>query len=582
MTNLQISDAFDLIADILEFQGANPFRVRAYRASARTLKDYPEPLAVLVRDSREKLTQIDGVGDDLAKKIVTLVETGSLPMLEELRAQAPSSVLALLRIPGLGPKKAAALHKQLGIQSLEQLRVACEEHQVRELKGFGEKTEAAILHGLSLAEAAGNRILWSQADDFVRDLRGHLADCPGVEQIEFAGSYRRGKETVGDLDILAIAADPGPVMDRLAGWPHTQEVIARGETKLSLRTAKGVQVDLRVVPAESFGAALQYFTGSKEHNVVVRGLAKAKGLKINEWGVFRVQGEQEERVAGATEEEVYSAVGLPVIPPELRENRLEFELTQQGGLPQLITLEEILGDLHMHTHATDGSASIEEMAAAARRRGLKYIAITDHSQRVSMANGLTSERALAQWREIDAFNRRLRDEGADFLVLKGIECDILEKGGMDLPDDVLAQADWVIASVHYGQKQPREQITERILGALANPYVSIIAHPTGRLLNHREPYEVDLDAVFAAAKQHGKLLELNCSPMRLDLSDVHCIAAKRHAIPLVLSTDAHSPEGLAAMRFGIQQARRAGLTKADIGNTLPWEQLKSRVRRAYR
>jgi DNA polymerase (family 10) len=572
MTNAQIADAFDLIADILDFQGANPFRVRAYRNSARTIRDYTDSLASVVASDKSKLTDIDGIGDDLAKKIVEMVQTGDVSMLKELREQVPQSVLALLRIPGVGPKKAAALHKQLGIVSLDQLRAACEEHKVRDLKGFGEKTEQIILAGIGLAETASQRMLWAEADTLAQALREHFKDCAGVEQFEFGGSYRRGKETVGDLDILVVAANPTAAMDRLGSFDQTKDVIARGDTKMSIRTHAGFQVDLRVVPAESFGAALQYFTGSKEHNVIVRGMAKARGLKINEWGVYKIDGKQETYIAGATETDVYATLDLPAFPPELREARKEFEWKDK--LPELITVDDIRGDLHMHTHATDGSASIEEMASAARARGLAYIAITDHSQRVSMANGLTPERAQAQWKEIDRINK---DQPKEFKILKGIECDILEKGGMDLPDDVLAEADWVIASIHYGQKQSRAQITDRMLGAIANPHVSMVAHPTGRLLNRRDPYEIDIDAVYAAAKDHGKLLELNANPMRLDLNDTHLAAAKQHGIPIVINTDAHSPEGLNVLRYGILQARRAGLTKADVANTRTWAQVKKLV-----
>jgi DNA polymerase (family X) len=574
MTNATIADAFDLLGDILDFQGANPFRVRAYRNSARTIRDYPEPLAAMVELGKEKLTEIDGIGDDLAAKIITLVQTGSIPQLEELKAQVPESVLALLRIPGVGPKKAAALHKQLGIKTLAELKAACEAGQVRSLKGFGEKTEQLILQGMTIAETASERMYWATADQVVQALREHLQKCPAIEQLEFAGSYRRGKETVGDLDILVVSTKVDDVMDCLASYPEVTTTLARGETKMSIRIASGLQIDLRVVPAESFGAALQYFTGSKEHNVILRGMAKDQGLKISEWGVFRVDGEQESRIAGATEKEVYGTLDMPVFPPELREGRREFEWAAAGKLPDLITASDIRGDLHMHTSATDGSASIEEMVAAARERGLAYIAITDHSQRVSMARGLTPERLLAQWAEIDRIRETLPK---GFTLLKGIECDILEKGGMDLPDDVLAQADWVIASVHYGQKQPRQQITERILGAIENPHVSMVAHPTGRLINRRDAYEVDLEAVFTAAKKHGKLLELNANPMRLDLNDVYCAAAKQHGIPIVINTDAHSPDGLDVLRYGILQARRAGLTKHDVANTRTWAQMKKLI-----
>jgi DNA polymerase (family 10) len=338
--------------------------------------------------------------------------------------------------------------------------------------------------------------------------------------------------------------------------------------------ASGLQADLRVVPEESFGAALQYFTGSKEHNVEVRGRAKQRGLKINEYGVFRA--DSDVYVAGRTEADVYGALELPLIPAELREARQEFEWAETGQLPQLIELSDIQGDLHMHTTATDGKATIAEMAAAARQRGLKYIAITDHSQRVSMARGLDPTRLLAQWDEIDQLNRQAND---NFVILKGIECDILEQGGMDLPDEILAQADWVLASLHYGQRQSQDQITQRIVGAIRNPHVTAIAHPTGRLLNRRDAYDVDLDAILQAAKQHGKLLELNANPERLDLNDLHCAAAKRLGIPIVINTDAHSILGLDVMRFGVQQARRGGLTRQDVVNTRPWPQLRKMLGR---
>jgi DNA polymerase (family 10) len=574
MTNSQIADAFDEIAEILEFQNANPFRVRAYRNSARVIRDYSESLATIVEERPEQLTEIKGIGADLAEKIHTLVTTGALPMLNELRQQIPESVLALMRIPGLGPKKAAVLHKELNIQSLADLKAACEAGTVRKLKGFGAKTEETILHGMSIAAQAQQRVYWATADEIVQSLRAHLANCEAIAQLEFAGSYRRGKETVGDLDVLVVAKDWNRVMDHFAQFAEVAEVIGRGETKMSVRLKSGLQVDLRVVPAESFGAALQYFTGSKDHNVVVRGRAKQQGLKINEYGVYRVQEGTETYLAGATEQEVYATLGLPCFPPELREARREFDWAEQQALPALVELSDLQGDLHMHTTATDGSASIAEMIAAAQARGLKYIAITDHSQRVSMARGLDAPRLLEQWAEIDQIRRELPDT---FTLLKGIECDILEKGGLDLPNDVLAQADWVLASVHYGQKQSRAQITERILEAIENPHVSAIAHPTGRLINRREPYEVDLEAVYKACRHYGKLLELNANPARLDLNDIDCAAAKSQGIPIVINTDAHTPHDVGIFRYGILQARRAGLTKPDIANTRSWSAMKKLI-----
>ncbi|MBX3412023.1 MAG: DNA polymerase/3'-5' exonuclease PolX [Pirellulales bacterium] len=569
MNNAQIAAVFDEIADILEFQGANTFRVRAYRNGARVVGDLGEPLAKIAADTDRKLTDIDGIGKDLAEKIASLLETGQEPFHQELIAAVPKSVLAVMRVPGLGPKKAAALYRELKVESLDQLRAACEAHRVRELKGFGEKTEQMILSGLEIAGAADLRIYWAEADGVVQSLKEFLASCPAVRQVEAAGSYRRGRDTVGDLDFLVDSAQPDQVMDHLATCPGIENIIARGDTKMSVRLESGLQVDLRVVPAESWGAALQYFTGSKAHNVILRGRAKAEGLKINEYGVYR----GEEQIAGRTEQEVYAAMGLPCFPPELREARKEFDWAAAGELPKLIELDDLRGDLHMHTNATDGKATLEQMVVAARERGLEYIAITDHSKRVSMANGLDATRLRQQWAAIDRLNERT----AGIRVLKGIEVDILERGGLDLDDDVLAEADWVVASVHYGQNQPSAQITARIVGALENPYVSAIAHPTGRLINRRKAYEVDLETVFKAAAQHGKLLELNSNPARLDLDDVACAAAKSHDIRIVISTDAHSTEGLGVLRYGVLQARRAGLTKKDVANTRSWPELKKLI-----
>jgi len=571
MNNAEISAVFEQVADLLEFQGANPFRVRAYRNGARAVADLPQSVAQIVVDAEPeekvaRLTQIGGIGRDLAEKIVTLLDTGQLPMLVELEQQVPAGVMALLRVPGLGPKKAAALFRELNIASLDQLREACQAGQVRKLKGFGKKTEETILRGLDIAAAADDRMYWATADQYAQAVQAHLKDFPGVRQIQLAGSYRRGRETVGDLDVLVDCDNAAEVMDRFGQFDGAAEVLARGDTKMSIRLASGLQIDLRAVPAESFGAALQYFTGSKDHNVVLRGMAKDRGLKINEYGVFR----DDKYVAGRTEEDVYATLDLPCFPPEIREARREFDWAAQGPLPELVELSDIRGDLHMHTTATDGKADLETMIAAARERGLKYIAITDHSQRVSMARGLDEKRLREQWGQIDALNETLRG----FTVLKGIEVDILEAGGLDLPDGVLADADWVVASVHYGQNQSRAQITRRIVDALANPHVSAIAHPTGRLINRREPYQVDLDAVFEAAGEHGKMLELNANPARLDLNDVACAGAKAQGIPIVISTDAHSPAGLDCMRYGVLQARRGGLTKADVANTRSWRQMK--------
>jgi DNA polymerase (family X) len=569
MNNAQIADVFEQLADMLELQAANPFRVRAYRNGARAVRELHESLAAIAAADSKRLTDIAGIGADLADKIATLVGSGSLPLLEQLKAEVPAGVLMMARIPGLGPKKAAALFKELGISTLVELRAACEAQRVRTLKGFAAKTEATILAGIDLAETSDARVYWAEADRHAQSLLAHLRTAPDIEQLAAAGSYRRGRDTVGDLDILVVSNNVPAVMDRFAEFDSAQ-VQARGDTKMTIRIAAGLQVDLRVVPAESFGAALQYFTGSKDHNVVLRGLAKSRGLKINEYGVFRVDAGSEQYIAGRSEADVYATLGLPCFPPEIREARLEFQWAAAGELPRLVELADLQGDLHMHTNATDGRATLAEMIAAARQRGLKYIAITDHSKRVSMANGLDEERLRRQWAEIDRLNAGL----GDFRVLKGVEVDILEKGGLDIADDCLAEADWVVASIHYGQNQPREQITARMLDAVRNPYVSAIAHPTGRLINRRKPYDVDLETVFKAVVDEGKFMELNANPARLDLDDIAAAAARACGIPIVVSSDSHSTEGFDVLRYGILQARRAGLTAADVVNTRPWSEVQ--------
>jgi DNA polymerase (family 10) len=574
MTNEQIAKQLKQLADLLEFTGANPFRLRAYRNGSRVIAEMTDSIATLVRDGAD-LTQFDGVGKGVAQKCKELVETGNLEQLDQLLEEVPKSVLNLLNIPGLGPKKAAVLFNELNITTLDALKAACEAGELQKLSGFGEKTEIAILEGIAFAATAGNRILWAEADQIARQLAIHMTACPKVKQMEFAGSYRRGKETIGDLDLLVDTQDGNAVMDHFMEFDRVQSVLVRGESKLSVRLDDDFQIDLRVVPRESFGAALQYFTGSKEHNVRVRGMAKQMDMKVNEWGVYEVDKKGNEKwIAGKTEKEVYAALGMPLFHPETREDRREFEWAEKKRVPQLVQEEDILGDLHMHTTATDGKNSIEEMAETARARGLRYIVITDHSKRVAMANGLDGKRAQAQWRKIDKLNEKAKD---DFLILKGIECDILENGDMDLSDSVLAKADFVIASLHYGQKQPRQQITDRITGALANPHVCMVAHPTGRLINKRDAYDVDLDAVFQAAVEHGKLMELNANPMRLDLNDVYLLKAKTMGIPIVINTDAHSVRGLKNMKFGIKQARRGYLTKKDVANTREWAEMKALI-----
>ncbi|MGI9177834.1 MAG: DNA polymerase/3'-5' exonuclease PolX [Pirellulales bacterium] len=577
MTNAEIAAAFDTVADLLEYQGSYVFRVRAYRNAARTIGTMVESLATVRRAPDRGLTDLEGIGADLAGKIETLLDSGKLQLLDELQKQVPAVVFELMRVPGLGPKKVKTLVEELAIDSLDALEKACREGRVEDIKGFGAKTQAAILENIGFAkDPAHSRLLWNEADDIARQLIDWMRQCPESRQVEGAGSWRRGKETVGDLDLVVDSDDPGAVMDHLEQWPGAAGVLQRGDTKTSLRGPRGVQIDLRVVDSGSFGAALQYFTGSKEHNVRLRSRARDRSLTINEYGVFRLEPSASDdarpakgrSVAGRTEAEVYEAVGLPWIPPELREGGDEIALAERGELPVLIELADMRGDLHMHTTATDGEDTLAEMVRAAMARGLSYIAITDHGQRVTMARGLDAKRLLKQWAEIDRLNESLAEEGPPpIVVLKGIEVDMLEKGGLDLPDDVLSQADWVVASLHYGQNQPRDRITARIIEAIENPFVRVIGHPTGRLINRRPPYDVDMEAVIEAAARTGTFLEINANPWRLDLDDKHAAAAKRAGVKLVISTDAHSTRGLDVMRCGILQARRAGLTKDDVANT---------------
>ena len=574
MENAAIAAVFEEMAELLEFRGENPFRIRAYRNGAKAIRDLDESVASILADPTRDLASIPGIGKTLLDKTETLVATGQLPQLEKLRQEIPEIVIQMARIPGLGAKKAAKLQQELTIESLGDLRKACHEDRISKLKGFGGKTQQAILDGLAIAEAAAERIYWSNGDQLAKSIGKHMQSCETISRMEWAGSYRRGRETVGDLDLLIVAEDRDMAMDHLEAYAERSSTILRGDTKISIRVGKAFQVDMRVVEENQFGAALQYFTGSQAHNIHTRRLAKERGLKINEYGVFSQ--EDDSQVAGASEQDVYACIGLPWIAPELREDRNEFKWSAENSLPELVELSDVCGDLHMHTNATDGAATLREMADAAIERDLSYIAITDHSKRVSMARGLDAERLREQWKMID----EIRPEyDGRLTILKGIECDILEAGGMDLPDDCLAEADWVLASIHYGQKQPRDQITERLLGAIENPWVTCIAHPTGRLINRRPPYEVDMETVMQAAKRCGKLLELNANPARLDLNDIHLSATKRLEIPIVISTDAHSIEGLDVMRYGIKQARRGGLSRQDVGNTRPWTELQQLFKR---
>lgn len=570
MENPEVAQVFEEVADLLELQAANPFRVRAYRNAARILRDLSEPLAPKADDPKS-LETLAGIGKDLAEKITTILKTGDLPLRQELRSQVPLGLRELLNVPGLGPKRAQILHQKLKISSLESLRHAAEGHRIRTIEGFGAKTEEKILQSLDGLEEAGRRVYLAEAKVYADAVVRYLKATPGLDQIEVAGSFRRRLETIGDLDVLVTCSRCDTAMDRLADYEAVAEVLARGSTKMTVRLRNGLQVDLRVVPEKSYGAALQYFTGSKAHNILLRRLAQERGLKINEYGIFRGS----RWLAGRTEDDVYDAVGLPWIPPELREARGEIELALEGRLPRLLELDDLRGDLHLHTTATDGRASLEEMVAAAKRRGHSYIAITDHSKRVTMARGLDAHRLRQHWQAIDKLAAKTRG----ITLLKGVELDILEDGALDLPDRVLKDADWVIASIHYGQRQPREQITRRLINAIRNPYVCAIGHPTGRLIGKRKGSDVDLETVLNAAADYGCLMELNSQPSRLDLDDVALLAAKERGVRIVIDTDAHAVEELGFLEFGVYQARRARLEARDVANTRSWTQVQKMLKR---
>ena len=564
--NADVAALFEEVADLLAIQGENAFRIRAYRNAARTLNQLSRPVADLVA-AEEDLSDLPDIGDDLAGKIATIVDTGTLPLRDELAQDTPPAVADLLRIPGLGPKRVRRLRDDLGVDSRADLKRAAEAGEVQALDGFGETMEQNILDGLAqMSDEA--RWLLARVEPVVASLHDHMSAHDAVERVDAAGSYRRRKETVGDLDVLALADDGPAVTAHLAAYEDVAETLSQGDTRASVRLRSGLQADLRVVPPESYGAALLYFTGSKAHNVKLRDWAIEKELKLNEYGVFRTD-EDEERVAGETEEDVYALFDLPYIVPELRENRGELDAAADGTLPNLITHEDLRGNLHTHTTYSDGRHSLEEMAAAAQARGLEYLAITDHSPTVAVVQGLDADALREQMAAID----RLNDDLDDLRVLKGIEVDILKDGSLDLPDAVLADLDLCLCALHTALDLDEDTQTERVLRALDNPHVHVLAHPTGRRINERPPIEIDLGRVMEAAVDRGCVLELNAQPERLDLSDVHCRRAKELGLPLVIGADAHAADGLDVLHYGVDQARRGWLEAGDVLNTKPWDEI---------
>jgi DNA polymerase (family 10) len=573
MQNADIARLFDEVADLLEIQDANPFRVRAYRNAARTIRDFPDPIAELVRSGATELTDIPGIGEDLAEKISAIVTTGELPLRRQLAAKLPAGLLDLLRIPGLGPKRVKLLYKKLKVKSAADLAKVLDAGKVQKLKGFGPKIEEKMRAGLGQAQTGERRMLLHEAETQANAIVAYVKAGGGVRQIEVAGSYRRRRETIGDLDILVTSGDSARVMDRFVKYDEVADVVSKGETRSTVKLRGGLQVDLRAVEPAAYGAALQYFTGSKAHNVELRQVAQGQKLKLNEYGLFRGT----RRIAGETEAEIYDALGLEWIPPELREARGEIALAREHRLPKLVEVDDVRGDLQMHTSATDGKGTIAEMADAARALRYEYIAITDHSKRVTMARGFDAKRLREQWRTIDEWNASAR--GGGLTILKSVELDILETGKLDLPDDVLAEADYVVATVHYGTNQTERQLTRRLVGAAEHRWIDAIGHPTGRRLGQREPYPLDFDALARACAAAGCLLELNGHPERMDLPDTLAAAAKQRGVRFVLSTDSHQPSNLPFMRYAVDLARRAGLEAGDIVNTRPLAEFRKGLKR---
>lgn len=568
--NSDVAEIFDKVADLLEIEGENRFRVRAYRDAARTVSGHSRSVAEMVEES-EDLTELPGIGKDLAGKIREVVETGTLKQAEELEKKTIPGLRELLGLPGLGRERVRELHEKLEIESLEELEEAARKGRISDLSGFGKKTEENILEAIEQGQGAGGRIRLAVAEPIARSLEGYLNGIEEVGEAVVAGSYRRRQETVGDLDIVAASKKGGEVIEKFVEYEDVERIVSKGKTRSSVALRSGLQADLRVVKKESFGAALLYFTGSQPHHVALRDMSLKKKLKISEYGVFK----GEKRIAGKSEEEIYGQLNLPYIEPELREHRSEFEAAQADKLPNLITEGDIRGNLHTHTKASDGRHGLEEMALAAKDRGYDYLAITDHSKRLTVANGLDEKRLRKQMDKID----KLNDELKGITLLKGIEVDILEDGSLDLPDEVLEELDIVVCSVHHRFGLSEEKQTERILRALENLNVNVLAHPTGRMIGDRGPYDLDMERVMEAARENGCFLELNADPNRLDLSDVHCKAAREMGVKVVISTDAHSIDGLDNMRFGLGQARRGWLEKKDVINTRTPKQLKKLLKR---
>jgi len=567
--NSDITDTFNRIADLLEIEAANPFRVRAYRNAARIISSQSKSVAEMV-DQEEDLTRLPGIGNDLAEKIKEIVRTGTLAQLAEIESRTPAGLARLMKIAGLGPNRVKILFEELGITGLDELKEAARTGKISQLKGFGKKTEQRIIDEIG-REKKEKRFKLVVAEEVANAIIKHLKKMEGVKEAIVAGSNRRKRETVADLDILVTCQKNCEVMDQFVSYEDVSQIIAEGETRSTVLLRSNLQVDLRMVPEESYGAALHYFTGSKAHNIAIRTLGVRRGVKINEYGVF----EGSKRVAGRTEEEVYKQVGLPFIEPELRENWGEIEAAQRGELPNLITLKNLRGDLHIHTKETDGRHTLEEMVEASVDRGYEYVAVTNHSKHVTVARGLDAQGMTTLIRKID----HLKEKTKKITILKSAEVDILEGGSLDLPDKILKELDLTVCAVHYKFNLSKEKQTERIIRAMDNPHFNILAHPSGRLINEREPYEVDMEKLMKAALERGCFFELNAHPDRLDLTDIYCKMAKEMGLKVAISTDAHSTGDLDFMRFGVGQARRGWLDSGDVLNTRSLRELLKLLKR---
>ena len=570
MKNQGIARIFNDIADLLEIKGENPFRIRAYRRAAQNIEALTKDVAETTKD---ELLNIPGIGQDLAGKIEEYVKTGRLQFYENLKKEVPESLSVLLLVPGLGPKTARLLFEKLNVKDMETLEQLAREHKLSGLPGIKEKTEENILRGIEMLKRGMERQPLGKVLPVANDILQHLKSKAPVKKLSIAGSIRRWKDTIKDIDILATSHDPKAVMKAFVHLPHVKDVLMHGPTKSSVIIHEGLQVDLRVVEEDSFGAALAYFTGSKAHNIRLREMAMKSGLKVNEYGIFREK--DDEKLGGKEEEDIYKILGLPYISPELREDTGEVEAAMAGRLPRLVDIEDIKGDLHVHSKWSDGSHDFNELIDEAKKRGYEYIAITDHSKGLGIARGLSAERLMEEKKEIDAVNKRLKG----FRLIAGIEVDIRSDGNMDFPDDVLKEMEIVVASIHSGFRQSKEQITKRLVSAMRNPYVSIIAHPTGRLIGERDPYDVNMNEILKVAKETGTAIEINAYPLRLDLNDVYAKMAKEIGVPIVISTDTHIANQFDYMSYGVSIARRGWLEKKDVLNTLSYKSLIKTLRK---